>query len=67
MNALISQTALARALGVSKTTVHFWTTEGKITPEIAEGRIYRYDLEAVLAQLKARFEDQKNNKTMNFL
>lgn len=59
MNAtLVSQTGLAKALGVAKSTVHEWTIKGTIIPAIQEGKVYRYDLEEVKARLADRAKEK---------
>lgn len=54
MSELLDQTGLAKALGVAKSTVHIWTEQGAIIPEIHEGKVFRYDLLQVRADLKER-------------
>lgn len=54
MATLLSPTALSKLLSTSRTTINNWTKEGKITPEIWEGHIIRYDLEKVQAELAER-------------
>jgi predicted site-specific integrase-resolvase len=51
---LLNQTGLAKALGISVSTVNRLTDEGVIIPEIHEGKVFRYDLEQVRTDLKAR-------------
>jgi len=54
MTTLLSQTGLAKALGVSVPTISAWTADGIIAAEVSEGKVYRYDLAAVRQQLSER-------------
>jgi excisionase family DNA binding protein len=54
--ALMTAEQIGRALGTTKKTVFEWYHEGKIPAEIAEGRTYRFDLDAVKSALKKRAE-----------
>lgn len=45
---------LAKALRVSPAVISRWTKAGTITPAINEGKVIRFDLEAVKAELKSR-------------
>lgn len=45
---------LAAALGVCPATISNWTKARKITPEINEGKVIRFDLDSVKAELKSR-------------
>ena len=60
----VNQVTLGRALGVSQGTISIWTAEGKITPEIKEGRTARYDIAKVKAELAARVK-KGQSKTSN--
>ncbi|WP_033438515.1 hypothetical protein [Saccharothrix sp. NRRL B-16314] len=51
---LVSTTLAAKALGIGRTTLHRWWTEGLVTPElVTAGGHARWDVEALKAQLRA--------------
>ena len=54
MSELLNSKQVASAIGVSPQTVGAWVAEGAITPEIREGRVIRFDLSKVRAQLAKR-------------
>lgn len=54
MSDLLDQTGLAKALGVAKSTIHMWTEQGVVLPEIREGKVFRYDLAKVMERLAER-------------
>lgn len=55
---LLSMSGLAKALGVAKSTIHVWTEQGVILPEIREGMVYRYDLGNVRERLAERAREK---------
>lgn len=56
MSDLLSMTALAKSLGVAKSTIHIWTEAGVIIPEIHEGKVIRLDPEKVRQRLAERVQ-----------
>lgn len=52
---LVTSDELAKILGVSRRTITRWATSGEIRPEVVTvGGAYRWDVEAVKAQLRER-------------
>ena len=51
---LLKSTELAERLNVGRQTIHDWMNKGLIKPAIREGRVIRFDYEAVLEALKPK-------------
>ena len=56
MKALPTPKELASSCGTSVATVLDWYHQGRIPAEVAEGAVYRFELEAVNQALEARMK-----------
>jgi len=59
MSELLNAKKTAAALGVSPQSIGEWLASGAITPEIHEGRVIRFNLDNVRAQLAKRAKKAK--------
>lgn len=60
-SAFVSASQAAKALGTSSATILGWYREGYFPAEIAEGRVFRFDLRKVKAALAERAKRHQEN------
>lgn len=53
---LLSPQQLADSLGLSQRTIRKWARQGKIPCAVREGKVIRFDYDAVIAALSTRAE-----------
>lgn len=56
---LVTPEELAARYAVAKSTVLDWFHQGKISAEVAVGKVYRFDAEKVAADLRAEAEGKR--------